>query len=147
MRFLVMATMAASVLAIGSAAGPADALSSLGNRLAAPGDAIPVQMTEQQQQQQQQQQQPKMIGPGMGSEARPQLGTGYRRGMRRGERSRIWIGPESEKRRMMGRGYGRRGWEAGPGFGYRAEDCRWLRRRAMETGSRRWWRRYRECMR
>jgi hypothetical protein len=37
----------------------------------------------------------------------------------------------------------------GPGFyfydGYYHGDCGWLRRRAEETGSRVWWRRYRQC--
>jgi hypothetical protein len=42
--------------------------------------------------------------------------------------------------------YGRRGFEFRPGYGYRG-DCGWLRRRALDTGSRFWWRRYRDCMR
>jgi hypothetical protein len=30
------------------------------------------------------------------------------------------------------------------GYGY-YDDCRWLRRKAIRTGSRYWWRRYHEC--
>jgi hypothetical protein len=42
--------------------------------------------------------------------------------------------------------YGRRGFEIRPGYGYRS-DCGWLRRRALDTGSPYWWRRYRACVR
>ena len=38
----------------------------------------------------------------------------------------------------------------GPGFGYYDgdydSDCEWLRRRALDTGSRYWWRRFRDCV-
>ncbi len=44
------------------------------------------------------------------------------------------------------RGYGFYG---GPAYGYYGysddDDCYWLRRRALDTGSRYWWRRYNEC--
>jgi hypothetical protein len=37
----------------------------------------------------------------------------------------------------------------GPGFavssGYGYDDCRWLRRRAIHTGSSYWWSRYHDC--
>jgi hypothetical protein len=48
------------------------------------------------------------------------------------------------------RRYGRRyAWGPGISFwfydGYYYGDCEWLRRRAVVTGSRYWWRRYRQC--
>jgi hypothetical protein len=30
-------------------------------------------------------------------------------------------------------------------YGYYGDDCGWLYRRALSTGSAYWWRRYREC--
>lgn len=50
------------------------------------------------------------------------------------------------------RGHFARGFGYGPwlGYGYYdgyygADDCSWLRRKALETGSRYWWRRYNDC--
>jgi hypothetical protein len=73
-------------------------------------------------------------------------GMGY--GPRTGEGSRVWIGRERDRGHMgghVGRHYGWRGSEVGPRFGY-VSDCAWLRRRALETGSPHWWRRYRACI-
>jgi hypothetical protein len=85
--------------------------------------------------------QPSAAGPGPGG--RMLHGErGY--GPRMGERGRVWVGPERGRGHMRHH-YGRRGWEAGPGYGYMAH-CGWLRRRAIETGSRYWWRRYRHCV-
>lgn len=40
-------------------------------------------------------------------------------------------------------------WGPGVSFyfydGYYHGDCRWLRRKAVETGSRMWWSRFRQC--
>lgn len=48
--------------------------------------------------------------------------------------------------------HGHRGGYWGPGYGfviggpvYNGSGCGWLRRRAIDTGSRYWWRRYRDC--
>jgi hypothetical protein len=95
---------------------------------------------------------PGMGGPGTGGGKMrgegPQFrsgdkGLGY--GPRMGERGRVWIGPERQRGHMR-RHYGRRGWEGGPGYGFRPADCGWLRRRALSTGSRYWWRQYRDCL-
>jgi hypothetical protein len=63
---------------------------------------------------------------------------------------REWRGGKREWRggdREFRRGYrGDRGEWRGRGWGYR-RDCGWLRRRALETGSRYWWRRFRDCVR
>jgi hypothetical protein len=49
--------------------------------------------------------------------------------------------------RRHGRHYG---WGPGIGFyfydGYYYGDCEWLHRRAIVTGSRYWWYRYRRCI-
>jgi hypothetical protein len=136
MRVLLAATIAASVLAIGSGLEPAASLPLGGS--GDPGAAI----HEVQQ-----------MSPGPRTdrgkarsgerglrEDSPRMGQrprGYRDGGREGRRfeaDREW------------RGYGRRGFDARPGYGFRA-SCGWLRRRALDTGSRYWWRRYRECVR
>lgn len=64
---------------------------------------------------------------------------GYRereRGMR-GDRDR------DRDRRRFGQRDG--GFYIAPGFGYLPANCGWLRRRALETDSPYWWRRYRAC--
>lgn len=56
----------------------------------------------------------------------------------------VRVGDHDRRHGRRGRHYG---W--GPGFyfydGYYHGNCRWLRNRAEETGSRTWWRRYRQC--
>jgi hypothetical protein len=43
------------------------------------------------------------------------------------------------------RGGPRFGVYIGRGYGYAGRSCAWLRAKAIQTGSRYWWRRYREC--
>ena len=57
----------------------------------------------------------------------------------RGDRDR------DRDRRRFGRRDGGFGLYIAPGFGYLPANCSWLRRRALETGSPYWWRRYRAC--
>lgn len=113
MRYLVTATMAASVFAIGLRMGPAASLP-LVDRVASPDTAI--QNVQQR-----------------GDRDRER---GYR-----GDRDRDRDGRRS--------GRGGFGIEIGPGyFGYRSGGsggCGELRRRAVETDSPYWWRRYRAC--
>lgn len=54
-----------------------------------------------------------------------------------------WI---SRHRRRMGQPRGPRGFKMSLGYGY-ITGCAWLRRRALDTGSRYLWRQYRQCMR
>jgi len=164
MRILLAATMAASVLAIGASMEPAASLP-LGGQADDQGAVHKVQQTMPG---------PGSEGGKMRSEERGQRGTrgdGPRLGQPRGyiDGGRELRRPERELRgdRDLRRGDGgewRRGyrdeWRGGrdwrrrggprievvPGYGYRGE-CRWLRRRAVETGSRYWWRRYRDCLR
>lgn len=84
-------------------------------------------------------------------------GGGDRGGVQRGGGGDRWVG---ERRGREGRGdhrgrhrYSRdRGLRIylGPGYGYYDGDydysCEWLRRRAIATGSRYWWRRFRDCV-
>jgi hypothetical protein len=158
MRILLAATMAASVLAIGASTVPAASLppaDEAGN----PAAVHKVQQT--------------LPSPGTeGSKMRPEQGgkrgngngsrmgqqpRGYinggreRRGERewRGDRGE-WRGYRGDRGEWRGRGNGdwrrgRRDFEGRGGFGYRA-GCGWLRRRALETGSRYWWRQYRDCI-
>jgi hypothetical protein len=172
MRVLLAATMAASALAIGLKMEPAQSLPLTG-RSAGPDAAV--QMAQQKEMSPapggmgSQGQSPRMGGqsqggptmgsPGMGggklgnegrqfrSGERGTYGYGPRSGERfgeRGERGRVWIGRERERGHMR-RHFGGRYWEGGPSYGFRS-DCGWLRRRALETGSRYWWRQYRDCM-
>lgn len=67
----------------------------------------------------------------------------------RGDRGTVEVVPRrgrGDRPWMAGRRYS---WGPGVGFyfwnGYYYGDCRWLRRRAIETGSAYWWRRYRLC--
>jgi hypothetical protein len=50
------------------------------------------------------------------------------------------------RERRFHRGF-RRGFYIAPVYGYRYynDDCYWLKRKAIRTGSRYWWRRYHEC--
>jgi hypothetical protein len=169
MRIVLTATMAASVLAIGlssaqslapagNPAGPDGALRLVQQKEMGPGPAGPGPsmgpggpgMRS-----------PSQGGPSMGSppsgggkmrgEGGPQFRSGERGmgyGPRTGERSRVWVGRERDRGHMRDhtrRHYGGRGFEAGPRFGY-VGDCAWLRHRALDTGSRYWWRQYRACM-
>jgi hypothetical protein len=128
MRVLLAATIAASVLAIGSSMEPAASLP-LGGQGGNPGAAV--------HKVQQMFPGPSMRGDRMRSGERGMRGDGPRMG----DRPRGYIGGDRDWRR-----YGRRGFEARPGFGYRS-DCGWLRRRALDSGSRYWWRQYRDCVR
>jgi hypothetical protein len=64
-----------------------------------------------------------------------------RRGDRADRRSRVDIDVDRDRRRRAGRG----GVDVYVGRGY-GPGCGWLRRRALDTGSGYWWRRYRACM-
>ena len=62
----------------------------------------------------------------------------------------VQIGPGGVSVGIGERGHHRgRHLDWGPGFyfydGHYHGDCRWLRRRAEDTGSRTWWQRYRAC--
>ena len=139
MRILLVATMAASVLAIGSSMEPA-ASRPLGGQADNPGAVHKVQQ----------------MSPGSGQGMERSKMRSEERGTRgdrprMGPRSRGYIDGGREGRRGEWRGDrdirrygGRRGFEARPGYGYRA-GCGWLRQRALETGSRYWWRRFRDC--
>ncbi len=63
-----------------------------------------------------------------------------------GDRGRAWNGPGHRDRIRRGHRYA---WGPGISFylsdGYYYGDCGWLKRRAIETGSRVWWRRYERC--
>ncbi|MBO0764692.1 MAG: hypothetical protein J2P50_08895, partial [Hyphomicrobiaceae bacterium] len=97
---------------------------------------------------------PSMGGPG-GAGSGKMRGEGqYRSGEQGGaygygprERSREERMGREGDRGQMRRHFSRRGWETGPTFGYLRADCGWLRRRALATGSRYWWRQYRDCLR
>ena len=126
MRVLLAATIAAAVLAIGSSMEPAASLP-LGGQGANP-DA-PVHKAQQMS-----------PSPDVGGRKTRSGEKGMRDdGPRTGQRSRDWNGGDRERRRS-----GRGGIWFGPGYGFRP-DCGWLRRRALDTGSPYWWRRYRAC--
>jgi hypothetical protein len=150
--------MAASVLAIGFGMPPAQSVP-LAGPSASPGAAIhKVQMQQKDQiapgQGGPRQLTPQQGGPGMspGGMQGQMQGPGGERlqpGERRGygpqtgqRRPQVWIGREHHG---YGPHHGRRGWEGGRGYGY-LSGCGWLRERALATGSRHWWRRYRECL-
>jgi hypothetical protein len=171
MRILLAATVAASALAIGAGMEPAVSLP-LEDGADNPGSVHKVQQTlppAPSQDTEKGKMRPDERG-GMRSKERggPREGLGERprgyidggREWRRGERE--WRGGDRDFRRgdrgewrgdrggwredRDWRRYGgRRYFEGRPGFGYRI-DCGWLRRRALETGSRYWWRRYRDCI-
>ncbi len=162
--------MAASVLAIGASMQPAASLP-LGGQADSPGAVHKVQQTlpgpGTQGGKMRSEEQGQRGERGMRGDS-PRLGQprGYINGGRELRRTeREWRGDRDLRRGDRGdRGEWRRGdrgeWrgdrdrrrfggpriEVVPGFGYRG-DCRWLRRRAIETGSRYWWRRYRDCAR
>jgi hypothetical protein len=60
----------------------------------------------------------------------------------RGDRDRGYRDRGDRDRHRFG---GRGGIYFGPGYGYLPSSCSWLRRRALETDSPYWWRRYRAC--
>jgi hypothetical protein len=66
-----------------------------------------------------------------------------RRGFRSEGRARVDIDVDRDRRRRLGR----RGVDVyvDRGYGY-VPGCAWLRRRALDTGSGYWWRRYRACI-
>jgi hypothetical protein len=173
MRVLLAATMAASALAIGLRMEPAQSLP-LGGNSAGPDTAV--QMAQQKEMTpapggQSPGQSPGMSSPGQGQGSQGTRGQGgpamggpatgggklrgegpqfqpgargtYGYGPRTGERGRVWIGREHDRGRMR-RHFGYRD-DGGPSYGFRS-DCRWLRHRALETGSHYWWRRYRDCI-
>jgi hypothetical protein len=127
MRYSLIATLAASALAIGVGFGPAAAFSPIGKIVDGEGLLLKVQRGER--------------GTHAGK------GKGIRSGrdsVRRGDRGR------GTAFRSRGRDdHGRRGADfdffVGPSYGY-VSDCDWLRRRAVATGSSYWWRRYRACL-
>lgn len=131
MRYLATATMAASVFAIGLSVDPAVSLPMSGG---ATSPQTAIQHVQQQDK-------------GAGQEPRAR-GGGDRDG-ERGDRERGYR--ERGGRDRDGRRSGRGGFdlEIGPGyFGYGpryGQGCGWLRRRALETDSPYWWRRYRAC--
>ena len=65
---------------------------------------------------------------------------------RRGRDRADWRGPGYRDRIRRGQRYS---WGPGVAFyfsdGYYYGECRWVKRRAIETGSRVWWRRYERC--
>lgn len=135
MRYVLTATVAASALALSIGFGPAAALSPTGNAADAGGVLHKVQHRD------------RGTDAGKGKAAGP-----GRDGMRSGDRGRD-RGPRAEFRSERRDGHrhrhGRRGVDldiyVGPGYGY-VSECDWLRRRALATGSRYWWRRYRACI-
>jgi hypothetical protein len=130
MRYSLMATVAASALAIGIGFGPAAAFSPIGNTVDSESVLLTVQRGERD------------THAGRGKSIRS-----GRDSMRRGDRGRR--GTEFRSGGRDGYGYGRGGVDfdffAGPSYGY-VSDCAWLRRRAVATGSSYWWRRYRACL-
>jgi hypothetical protein len=88
-----------------------------------------------------------MRGEGGGQLRFGERGVRGERGLRgergfRGERGyRGEFYREGRDRRHHGRG----GVYFGPSYGYGPTGCSWLRRRALETDSPYWWRRYRAC--
>ena len=131
MRYVLMATAAASALALSVGFGPAAALSPTGKSADTEGVLHKVQHTER------------------GTDAgRGKAGRQGRDGMRsrdRGPRTEF----RSERRDGHRHRHGRPGVDfdfyVGPGYGY-VSECDRLRRRAVATGSSYWWRRYRACV-
>ena len=128
MRSFLMATAAASALAIGIGFEPAAAFSPIGKTTVDTENVLLIAERG-----------------GRGAHAG---GKGMRSGrgsMHRGDRGHRGSGSRSGGRD----GYGRGGVDfdlfAGPSYGY-VSDCNWLRRRAVTTGSSYWWRRYRACL-
>jgi hypothetical protein len=67
-------------------------------------------------------------------------------GVRSDRRNRDWRRPGHRDRIVRGHRYN---WGPGISFyfadGYYYGECGWLKRRAIETGSRMWWRRFQRC--
>jgi hypothetical protein len=133
MRCSLLATVAASALALTIGFGPAAAFSPIGKTVDPEGVLHKVQRGERGTD----------AGKGKGNRSDgvrsgdrgrdPGRGTQFRSGDRDGDRRR----------------HGRKGVDfdiyVGPGYGY-VSECDWLRRRARATGSSYWWRRYRACL-
>ena len=135
MRYLLMATVAASALAIGIGFTPAAAFSPVGKTLGPEGALHKVQHGER------------------GTDAGKGRGNGSRRdGVRSGDggrdHGRVTQFPSGHRDGHHSH-HGRRGSDfgiyVGPSYGY-SSNCAWLRRRAVATGSSYWWRRYRACL-
>ena len=132
MRYLLMATVAASALAIGIGFEPAAAFSPTGKTVGPEGALHKVQHGER------------------GTDSGKGRGNGSRRdGVRSGDGGR-----DHDRGRQFRSGHrdghhGRRGADfdiyVGPSYGYNS-DCDWMRRRAVATGSSYWWRRYKACL-
>jgi hypothetical protein len=157
-RVLLTATMAASVLAIGLNMQPAQSLPP-GGAGAGPDAATAVLKAQQ-----------RGTSPGPGGAGQrattpgPRAGGGAGGGrvgsqgpqMRQGQRGARGFGPRMGEARGVRRGeirgfrggrrFGPRVWRGGRVYGF-TSGCGWLRRRALDTGSRFWWRRYRDCLR
>ena len=134
MRYLLMATVAASALAIGIGFTPAAAFSPVGKAVGPEGALHKVQHGER------------------GTDAGKGRGNGSRRdGVRSGDggrdHGRVTQFPSGHRDGHHSH-HGRRGSDfgiyVGPSYGYNS-DCDWMRRRAVATGSSYWWRRYRAC--
>ena len=128
MRSFLMATVAASALAIGIGFGPAAAFSPVGKTTVDTENVL-------------------LIAERGGRDTRAG-GKGMRSGrgsMHRGDRNHRGSGFRSGGRDGYGRGGVGFDFFAGPSYGY-VSDCNWLRRRAVTTGSSYWWGRYRACL-
>jgi len=128
MRYSLMATLAASALAIGIGFGPAAAFSPNGNTV---GDGE---------------------GPLVNVRAERGGHAGKGNGGIRSGRGNVSRGNRGRGTAFRSGGRDRRGREGtdfdffvGPSYGY-TSDCEWLRRRAVATGRSYWWRRYRACL-
>ena len=172
MRYLATATMAASVLAIGLKIDPAVSLP-LGGKVN--GADIAIQKVQQEKGQAPGAGGGAGKGSGQGGPAAREPGGGggatrggggkregggmreggaqFRSGERGGDRDRGMRGDRDRGRAEVDRDRDRRrggvyfGFgPGGPSFGYgQARGCHGLRRRALETDSPYWWRRYRAC--
>ncbi len=147
MQYSLMATLAASALAIGIGFGPAAAFSPIAKIAAPESLLLNVQRGER----------GAHAGKGEGIRTgRARAGKGHRarapafrsgarrEGARSGNRGR-GTAFRSGNRRGHARHGGSFGVYVGPGYGYSSE-CDWMRRRALATGSSYWWRRYRACV-
>jgi hypothetical protein len=135
MRYLLMATVAASALAIGIGSTPAAAFSPVGKAVGPEGALHKVQHGERGTD----------FGKGKGDGARRD---GVRRGDGGGDHGRgtkFRSGHRDGHHSHHGRRSSDFGIYVGPSYGY-SSDCAWLRRRAVATGSSYWWRRYRACL-
>jgi hypothetical protein len=83
-------------------------------------------------------------GPGQGGGSRMHQGGSQFRPGERGTRGGEFGFRERNDRGQRHFG-GRGGVYFGPSYGFLPSSCNWLRRRALETGSPYWWRRFRAC--